>query len=86
MDTGKQTVLTSGEFVVLEVLQWSEETNTIFYAATNENASYVRHIWSIQVDNPSVKQCLTCNITRAGVPQTYFSAQFSPDGMLFYFY
>ncbi|XP_031621025.1 venom dipeptidyl peptidase 4-like isoform X2 [Contarinia nasturtii] len=79
LETGKQTILTSGEFVVLEVLNWSEDTNTIFYAANSKNSSYIKHIWSVQVDDPSIRQCLTCNITRGGVLQTYFSAKFSPN-------
>ncbi|XP_031623304.1 venom dipeptidyl peptidase 4-like [Contarinia nasturtii] len=80
MNTGKQTVLTSGNYAVLEVLQWNEDTNTIFYAANHENASYSKHIWSVQVTNPSSRQCLTCNITQDGVRQTYFSASISPNG------
>lgn len=80
MDTGKQTVLTSGKFVVLDVLHWSEDTDTIFYAANDENASYVKHVWSIEVNNPSIRHCLTCQITQADVSQTYFSVQFSSNG------
>lgn len=80
VDSGKETPLTSGEFCVLDILHWSEDTNTIFYAANAKNASYVKHIWSVQVNAPNEKQCLTCNISRAGVQQTYFSAKFSSDG------
>lgn len=80
MDTGKQTALTSGGFAVLDVLNWREDTNTIFYTANDKNASYIKHVWSIQVNKPSMKQCLTCNISRAGVKQTYFNAKFSPNG------
>lgn len=80
VDSGKQTPITSGEFVVLEVLHWNEDTNTVFYAANEKNASYVKHIWSVQLNSPNETQCLTCNISRAGVPQTYFAAKFSPDG------
>lgn len=80
MDSGKQTALTSGNFVVLEVLHWSEDTNTIFYAANDEDAPYTKHVWSVQVNEPNVRHCLTCNISRSGVPQTYFSAAFSSDG------
>lgn len=80
VDSGKQTPITSGEFVVLEVLHWNEDTNTVFYAANDKNASYVKHIWSVQLNSPNETQCLTCNISRSGVPQTYFTTKFSPDG------
>lgn len=80
LDSGKQTPITSGEFVVLEILHWNENTNTIYYAANEKNASYVKHIWSVQLNSPNKRQCLTCNISRAGVPQTYFTAKFSPNG------
>lgn len=80
VDSGKQTPITSGEFVVLEVLHWNEDTDTVFYAANDQNASYVKHIWSVQLNSPNEKQCLTCNISRNDIPQTYFTAKFSPDG------
>lgn len=80
VDTGKQTAITSGEYAVLEVLHWNDDTNTVFYAANQKNMPYVKHIWSIQVNNPSNRKCLTCNIIRSGEPQTYFSATFSTNG------
>lgn len=80
VDSGKQTPITSGEFVVLEILHWNEDTNTVFYAANDKNAPYVKHIWSVQLNSTNEKQCLTCNITREGVQQTYFNAKFSPNG------
>lgn len=80
MDSGKEIALTSGEFVVLDVLHWDENSNRVFYAATSDGAPYTKHIWSVQVNDTNNRHCLTCNITRSGVPQTYFSAAFSPDG------
>lgn len=81
VETGKQTALTSGEFVVLELLHWNDETDTIFYAANEKNAPYVKHIYSKRLsDLPAKAECLTCNITKSGVKQTRFDATFSTDG------
>lgn len=82
MDDGKQTALTSGEYAVLEVLHWNEDTNTVYYMANGKNTPYIKHLWSVQLKNaqPSNWQCLTCNITRFGVKQTFFNAEFSSDG------
>lgn len=82
METGKETALTSGEYAVLDVLYWNEHTNTIFYSANSKNAPHIKHIWSVQVSESGNghMQCLTCNINRLGVPQTYFSAVLSAEG------
>lgn len=84
METGKQTPLTSGAFVVMDILYWNSENNVIYYAANGEDAPHIKHIWSVQadeiVDGPRETHCLTCNITRGGIPQTYFGATFSPNG------
>lgn len=83
METGEQTAITSGEFNVLEMLHWNEDANTVFYAANEPNASYVKHIYSVQYANATQHNnmsCLTCNITRSGVKQTYFGATFSTNG------
>lgn len=81
VETGKQTALTSGEFVVFELLHWNDDTDTVFYSANEKNAPYIKHIYSKQLNNATAKaQCLTCNITISGVKQTYFGASFSPEG------
>lgn len=81
VQTGKQTAITSGEFVVLELLHWNEDSNTVFYSANEKNAPYVKHIYSKQLNNlTSTAHCLTCNITISGVKQTFFGATFSPNG------
>lgn len=84
MKTGKQTPLTFGEYVVLDVLHWDAKTNYIYYIANGKDAPQVKHIWSVQADehisNERKKHCLTCGIQRGGVNQTYFGASFSPNG------
>lgn len=80
IDGGIQSAITSGEFNVLEILHWNEESNTVFYAANQKNAPHVKHIYSTEVHNSTVgdrqQRCLTCNITRS----TYFDADFSGNG------
>lgn len=81
VDSGEQTAITSGEFNVLEIFHWNDESNTVFYAANQKNAPHVKHIYSTNLNGnltaDSRKQlCLTCNITES----TYFDAAFSPNG------
>lgn len=82
VDTGEQTAITSGEFAVLEMLHWNEDANTVYYTANDKNTPYIKHLWSVQVINSQASnwKCLTCNITRSGVKQTYFNAEISSDG------
>lgn len=82
IDTGKQTALTSGQYAVLEVLHWDDDTNTVYYTANAKDTPYIKHLWSLQVKNSQASnwQCLTCNISRFGIEQTYFNAEFSSDG------
>lgn len=84
MKTGKQTALTSGEFVVFSSLYWDEKGDRIFYEANAKDAPHVKHIWSSQVNATAsgvrVSTCWTCNITRDGVVQTYYTAAMSKRG------
>lgn len=81
MESGESTALTSGNFVVLDALHWDLKRNRIFYLANNENGSYTQNLYAVNVDERK-SACLTCNIIRNGVLQTYFSATFSPNGEL----
>lgn len=81
MESGETTALTSGNFVVLDALHWDLKRNRIFYLANNENGSYTQNLYVVNVDERK-SPCLTCNIIRDGVLQTYFSATFSPNGEL----
>lgn len=82
-ETGQQTALTTGNFVVDKILHWDLKNNLVFYAANIANNSHVKHIYAVQsndVANGTHKQiCLTCNITQNGILQTVFSAEFSPN-------
>lgn len=82
-ETGESTALTSGQFVVLDILTWDLKRNRVIYLATNENRSYTQNLYTVSADNNTNKPtCLTCNIRRNGVLQTYFSASLSPNGEL----
>lgn len=81
---GKQTPLTSGEFVVFKSLHWDEKNNRIFYEANGKNAPHIKHIWSTQASEVNSGSrtftCWTCNITRDGIVQTYYTAAISKRG------
>lgn len=80
VENGQQTAITSGEYNVLEMLHWNEESNIVFYAANQKNAPHVKHIYSKELGNSTTgggqQRCLTCNITQS----TFFDATFSPNG------
>lgn len=83
MENGESTALTTGNFAVLERLHWDMKKNRIFYMATRENEPYTQHLFAVSTDEDiqnRTSTCLTCNIKRNGVLQTYFSATFSPGG------
>lgn len=82
LSDGVTTPLTSGQYVVVEILKWDPVTNYIFYMANAVNASHVQHIYMVKAEKDVAKRepyCLTCRINQNNVPQTYFSASFSPD-------
>lgn len=85
MENGEEQALTSGNFVVLEILHWDLKKNTVYYLATNENGSYTQNLYAVTADQ-NIKDrkpsCLTCNIKQNGVLQTYFTASFNPTGNL----
>lgn len=81
-ETGTRTPLTSGLYTVLEILKWDPVTNYVFYTANAINASQVQHIYMVKAEEDPTKRdpyCLTCRVNQNNVPQTYFSATFSPD-------
>lgn len=77
---GNETPLTSGRFVVQDILKWDAETNIIFYTANTPEDSQVQHIHAVKAVAGQFSQCLTCGIMYNGVNQTYFTAEFSKTG------
>lgn len=75
--TGAETVLTSGRFVVMEILKWDAESNLIFYTANTPEASEVQHVYAVRAQPGQISQCLTCGLHNN---QTYFSVEFSATG------
>lgn len=75
VESGEQTAITSGEYNVIDILHWNDESNTVFYSANQKKAPHVQHIYSTALADKK-QQCLTCNITQS----TYFNAKFSPNG------
>lgn len=79
---GVLTPLTSGEYVVLDILKWDSATNYVFYTANGVNASQVQHIYMIKAEKEAAKRepyCVTCRVNQDNVEQNYFTASFSPD-------
>lgn len=77
---GNETPLTSGRFVVQDILKWDSETNRIFYTANTEENSQVQHIYAVKAVAGQFSQCLTCGISYNGINQTYFTGEFSISG------
>lgn len=76
------TALTSGHFVVTEIVSWDQEDSYLYYLATSKRDSAVQHLYRVSLldmDRKSV--CLTCNIVREkdGSRCLYNSATFSTD-------
>nr|XP_040232159.2 prolyl endopeptidase FAP isoform X1 [Anopheles coluzzii] len=72
--------VTSGTFVVQEILRWDAESNLIFYTANTANESHVLHVYAIEGrPNAPAGQCLTCD-TEVSAKQSFFNAQMSPNG------
>ncbi len=69
--------------MVTGILHWDAPSNIIFYSANRENESQNQFIYAIKGEAGATPQCLTCNIVVDGIPQTYFSAEFSKTGNSF---
>lgn len=82
LENGQSKALTAGQFVVLDYLRWDSKNDRIFYLATTEKESYAQHLYLVSTNDNAINRkpvCLTCDIKRNGVPQTYFSATLSPN-------
>lgn len=82
LSNGVTKPLTSGLYVVLDILKWDPITNYVFYTANSVNASHVQHVYIIKAEEDENKRepyCITCTINQGNIPQTYFSASVSPD-------
>ncbi|XP_049787513.1 venom dipeptidyl peptidase 4-like isoform X1 [Schistocerca cancellata] len=65
----KMTALTTGKFVVTEILAWDTTTRTIFYLANQEEDPGVSHLYSVSdsTESKELPKCLSCNAkTRDG--------------------
>lgn len=79
---GVATPLTNGQYVVLDIIKWDSATNYVFYYANAVNAPEVKHIYMVKAELDASKRepyCLTCRVNQNNIPQTYFTASFSPD-------
>lgn len=53
--------LTSGTFVVTEILAWDEEKDLVYYQATSESDPAVQHIYAVSTSSKSAPSCLSCS-------------------------
>ncbi|XP_055621792.1 venom dipeptidyl peptidase 4 isoform X3 [Toxorhynchites rutilus septentrionalis] len=78
--TSKTSVaITSGKYVVQDILKWDLETNLIFYTANTEQESHVLHIYAVLGEPGAKPQCLSCAVG-SSPKQSYFKAQMSKKG------
>uniref|UniRef100_A0A1Y1KXZ8 Venom dipeptidyl peptidase 4 n=1 Tax=Photinus pyralis TaxID=7054 RepID=A0A1Y1KXZ8_PHOPY len=70
--------LTSGLFVVTEILEWDEANDLVYYQANMPNASEVQHVFTVSVNTLKTK-CVTCSLREKEDSCSYNSAQFSKD-------
>ncbi|KAK5646663.1 hypothetical protein RI129_005127 [Pyrocoelia pectoralis] len=72
--------LTSGLYVVTEILEWDEENDLVYYQANMPNASEVQHVFTVSTSSLKTK-CITCNMQTLSkkLSCSYNSAQFSKD-------
>ncbi|XP_036148733.1 venom dipeptidyl peptidase 4 isoform X5 [Monomorium pharaonis] len=76
------TALTSGYYVVTEIVSWDREDSYLYYLATSESDTAVQHLYRVSLlDSGHKPACLTCNIVREsdGSRCLYNSAKFSTD-------
>ncbi|KAH0953559.1 hypothetical protein HN011_011109, partial [Eciton burchellii] len=76
------TALTSGYFVVTEIVSWDQDDSYLYYLATSEYQSAVQHLYRVSLLDAERKSvCLTCNIVREGDGSRclYNTAEFSTD-------
>lgn len=71
--------ITSGKFVVQDILKWDPESNLIFYTANTEQDSHVLHIYAVLGQKGATPQCLSCAVGSSPT-QLYFNAQMSKAG------
>ncbi|XP_011151258.2 venom dipeptidyl peptidase 4 isoform X3 [Harpegnathos saltator] len=81
-DNPTATALTSGYFVVTEIVTWDQEDSYLYYLATSEHDSAGQHLYRASLLDPERKSaCLSCNIVREtdGSRCLYNTAKFSAD-------
>ncbi|XP_053926198.1 inactive dipeptidyl peptidase 10 isoform X5 [Cuculus canorus] len=67
--------LTSGNWEVIKILAYDENTQNIYFLSTEESPRG-RHLHSVSTVGSLNRQCLSCNFLKEQC--TYFSAKFSP--------
>lgn len=74
--------LTSGYFVVTEIVSWDQENSYVYYLATSEHTTGQQHLYRISLSSLNVQpKCLSCNVLREsdGTRCLYNTAKFSTD-------
>ncbi|XP_055708807.1 venom dipeptidyl peptidase 4 isoform X3 [Phlebotomus papatasi] len=80
-DSGATRAVTSGRFVVTEVLQWDPVSNVIFFMGNTETHSEQLHLYAVRASGDASMQCLTCQLPESE-GQSYYGATFSSGGNL----
>uniref|UniRef100_A0A4W5NJ54 Dipeptidyl peptidase like 10 n=1 Tax=Hucho hucho TaxID=62062 RepID=A0A4W5NJ54_9TELE len=68
--------LTSGSWEVSQILEYDEETDTVYFLST-EDGSIQRQLYRVSAVNPFQRECLTCSLFKTQC--SYYDAVFNPD-------
>ncbi|XP_017885602.1 venom dipeptidyl peptidase 4 isoform X2 [Ceratina calcarata] len=75
--------ITSGRFVVTEIVSWDQQNSYLYYLATTEEESAVQHLYRISTRDATNRRatCLSCGIVRETDRNRclYNTAKFSTD-------
>ncbi|XP_045470312.1 venom dipeptidyl peptidase 4-like isoform X2 [Harmonia axyridis] len=79
-ENAKGVPLTTGKFVVTEILGWDETDDLVYYTANTPEDPAVQHVYSISTTTKKVT-CLSCGMSRRNSTNDclYNTAQFSSD-------
>uniref|UniRef100_A0AAY4EUM7 Uncharacterized protein n=1 Tax=Denticeps clupeoides TaxID=299321 RepID=A0AAY4EUM7_9TELE len=76
-DEMSQQYVTSGKWEVTEILEYDDNTNTVFFLS-NEDGVAQRHLYRVSTVDRFHRECLTCTLLKPHC--SYYDAALSPGG------
>lgn len=71
--------LTTGKFVVYEIVGWHQEKNVILFKGNTEKDSKQQHLYAVAAEKDSKLHCLTCNLEAEWHKYSFFDVDFSKN-------